>query len=184
MIIDDVEPSSPRLRGCFWCGAKLDADGYVFPAPAGVFLRASTFFKSLHSLPRACGGVSEFKYRSCLCNASSPRLRGCFQSKFRQSSVDGVFPAPAGVFPREGSGGTLKRGLPRACGGVSAESYRLMLESRSSPRLRGCFLRPALHLPERGVFPAPAGVFPARRICASCPFSLPRACGGVSAPDF
>ena len=74
----------------------------------------------------------------------------------------------------------LRRGLPRASGGVSINRPAALRWLASSPRKRGCFLPAEALRSAEHVFPAQAGVFPhpsARRVCRC---SLPRASGGVS----
>ena len=91
-----------------------------------------------------------------------------------------VFPAHAGVFPRDSEVPKANTRLPRACGGVSPLEERRLKKTQSSPRMRGCFR--VLDLPRcrTAVFPAHAGVFPSRKSGRRIRSRLPRACGGVS----
>ena len=63
-VSDPMEPppkpeeSSPRLRGCFYLHRLAIEDIFVFPAPAGVFLKYVDMDDTIAE--------------------SSPRLRGCF----------------------------------------------------------------------------------------------------------
>ena len=70
--------SSPRKRGCFHNREVTMDGGKVFPAQAGVFPKTIVRHPKTKGLPRASGGVSSGRTRSCRNEKSSPRKRGCF----------------------------------------------------------------------------------------------------------
>ena len=132
--------SSPRTRGCFQDGRRGGVHNHVFPAHAGVFPSCSACSSVKPGLPRARGGVSIVAAVAASMPWSSPRTRGCFHDARTVAERDRVFPAHAGVFPRENWLARSDTCLPRARGGVSMTSKRSTLASESSPRTRGCFL--------------------------------------------
>ncbi len=92
----------------------------------------------------------------------SPRLRGCSRPRSPRAPQPGLLPAPAGVFPCRRSPTWSARAAPRACGGVPWPTTGTLPSSSCSPRLRGCSLAGQLDHREKGLLPAPAGVFLAR----------------------
>ena len=90
--------SSPRMRGCFITREQTPGRRLVFPAHAGVFPRRRRIKSNRPCLPRACGGVSKPLPTLAKDHQSSPRMRGCFDSKRDSSTPNQVFPAHAGVF--------------------------------------------------------------------------------------
>ena len=91
--------SSPPRRGCFSPVPVSLVPPSVFPASAGVFLRAQFLSHAALSLPRLGGGVSVSEDRGAGSEMSSPPRRGCFQQALIRAAPDQVFPASAGVFP-------------------------------------------------------------------------------------
>ena len=172
--------SSPRKRGCFQNAFLNAAARLVFPAQAGVFPVSEPLLCVRKSLPRASGGVSRYASGRTAEVLSSPRKRGCFRASDARRRGHQVFPAQAGVFLE-----TVKirwdwLGLPRASGGVSSNGSIPADAGWSSPRKRGCFPLGKECADINLVFPAQAGVFPARRRNRLQSEGLPRASGGVS----
>ncbi len=131
--------SSPHLRGCFWRPRLSHDVRQEFPASAGVFLSDTPTCTFLGGVPRICGGVSKRSTPSSRSPTSFPHLRGCFYNRRPQSGARTEFPASAGVFlTRSPRFGTFE-GVPRICGGVSAEPSATVEDETSSPHLRGCF---------------------------------------------
>ena len=156
--------------------------GFVFPAPAGVFLIDPMIKKLGDSFPRARGGVSDHSGGSRLEIRFSPRPRGCFCSVAACPRRNSVFPAPAGVFPLTRISAAPVGGFPRARGGVSKDLALVISALAFSPRPRGCFHSAKSACNMLLVFPAPAGVFPRSRLKRIAPWGFPRARGGVSTP--
>ena len=172
--------SSPPRRGCFLSGRARRPHHSVFPASAGVFLRAQFLSHAALSLPRLGGGVSTTAHKSRSRPASSPPRRGCFGQRRSWRRKRNVFPASAGVFPASAHKSRSRPGLPRLGGGVSPTVPALHQRPKSSPPRRGCFQIMTNTNIEAKVFPASAGVFlrpAARRGRRRC---LPRLGGGVS----
>ena len=116
--------SSPRLWGCFHLHLFQQWSGNVFPTLVGVFPFTPIPITGSQRLPHACGGVSASIQLKGGKDESSPRLWGCFQEfRFRAPRAL-VFPTLVGVFPPDCSPGSLKHGLPHACGGVSFVKLR------------------------------------------------------------
>ena len=116
--------SSPRLWGCFSKKRGRKERPGVFPTLVGVFPPLSIRLFRTGRLPHACGGVSASIQLKGGKDESSPRLWGCFQEfRFRAPRAL-VFPTLVGVFPPDCSPGSLKHGLPHACGGVSFVKLR------------------------------------------------------------
>jgi len=69
----------------------------------------------------------------------SPRERGCFFPRLKESPPCFAFPARAGVFLAGSGEGRVFRGLPRASGGVSIAGELRAQGIGPSPRERGCF---------------------------------------------
>ena len=194
--------SSPHTRGCFAPPRALTLCGSVFPAYAGVFLKAPQATDDDAGLPRIRGGVSYSGRPPPLGVQSSPHTRGCFSPSPARLRPLWVFPAYAGVFPLSATHVSAPGGLPRIRGGVSDSCSGKGSEAGSSPHTRGCFppvpcfRRYSLVFPAYAgcfltlvssnliivVFPAYAGVFPTRTRSAPAVPGLPRIRGGVSIP--
>ena len=111
--------------------------------------------------------------------ASSPRERGCSLIVHNPASSMTVFPARAGLFPTPPARCAPPRGLPRASGAVPARAAPDRQRPESSPRERGCSRAGLVNLCGIRVFPARAGLFPARWASAPGQSGLPRASGAV-----
>ena len=158
----------------------MSNDCLVFPAHAGVFLRRKGAKMQLECLPRARGGVSQYRDECRQENKSSPRTRGCFRGGAEVTIPLEVFPAHAGVFLSMERCKILKGCLPRARGGVSNFGSCYDKSKRSSPRTRGCFHIVLIGFVILLVFPAHAGVFLTLYSERNEDTRLPRARGGVS----
>ena len=71
--------------------------------------------------------------------------------------------------------------LPRACGDVPNLLSITCKGIQFTPRLRGCTFWRSVAPIFRGIYPAPAGIYPLRRTSVSMACDLPRACGDVPA---
>ena len=96
--LDSVLSSPPR-RGCFHFTEQAPSALSVFPASAGVFLKAAPTGLRKYCLPRLGGGVSYQHTGSIKSVQSSPPRRGCFSKPSCLAVRPPVFPASAGVFP-------------------------------------------------------------------------------------
>ena len=131
--------SSPRTRGYFRLHGPRDRQSLLFPAHAGVFPWTIGAHFRCGALPRARGGISELHAVPLFAVLSSPRTRGYFRLPARRSCRGRLFPAHAGVFPRNRQARTTHSALPRARGGISAAPPAPPKPVRSSPRTRGYF---------------------------------------------
>ena len=176
--------SSPPRRGCFLETSMNAVKTRVFPASAGVFLQVRSWPPRSKSLPRLGGGVSSSENCIAPTLLSSPPRRGCFPLKNLRDSSDYVFPASAGVFLKRDERGRIGHSLPRLGGGVSSNVRTAGTPEWSSPPRRGCFPFDRYANPQVLVFPASAGVFPARMSSMWSVIGLPRLGGGVSLAVF
>ena len=69
--------------------------------------------------------------------------------------------------------------LPRACGDVPQPRLCAVELHTFTPRLRGCTFWRSVAPIFRGIYPAPAGIYPLRSTSVSMACDLPRACGDV-----
>ena len=172
--------SSPHTRGCFAPPRALTLCGSVFPAYAGVFLKAPQATDDDAGLPRIRGGVSYSGRPPPLGVQSSPHTRGCFSPSPARLRPLWVFPAYAGVFPLSATHVSAPGGLPRIRGGVSDSCSGKGSEAGSSPHTRGCFPPVPCFRRYSLVFPAYAGVFLNISFLKFNYRRLPRIRGGVS----
>lgn len=152
------------------------------PADHNILWLAGCSLTISWGLPHACGGVSYGGGDNSTQAWSSPRLWGCFLCPYPEGRDRSVFPTPVGVFLDQSCGAPRSDRLPHACGGVSNAGRHPHSEEKSSPRLWGCFRRPAPLSARPAVFPTPVGVFLSILIIGLIQLSLPHACGGVSPP--
>ena len=131
--------SSPRTRGYFLESVRRPRHYRLFPAHAGVFPCGKRSCGAARALPRARGGISGYMGHATVRAFSSPRTRGYFRASCRPTFCRALFPAHAGVFPSSSSSVVSRATLPRARGGISAESTSPHHPQRSSPRTRGYF---------------------------------------------
>ena len=110
---------SPHQRGCFYFFPISTSLAFVFPAPAGVFLRVRAEQQKNHCFPRTSGGVSVLAYGFFRSVPFSQHQRGCFQGAKQFGTPLRVFPAPAGVFLKGSERATARSSFPRISGGVS-----------------------------------------------------------------
>ncbi len=134
-------------------------------------------------LPRARGGVPASSTSRTLSKKSSPRTRGCSPAGCRAGTQRAVFPAHAGVFPKQQRSTRAPQRLPRARGGVPRQVVVPADDDASSPRTRGCSRSQHQPTATETVFPAHAGVFPPARPRSTGTSGLPRARGGVPAKN-
>ena len=73
---------SPRMRGCFQAVLNKEIYAQAFPAYAGMFLASIKGVSPRLSFPRVCGDVSADIASPRGFGRLSPRMRGCFCSRF------------------------------------------------------------------------------------------------------
>ena len=181
--MDSSNPeSSPRERGCSVVVRAHAFTHRVVPARAGLFRTSRSHGLLWTGRPRASGAVPRSAAMNVSSSSSSPRERGCSPVPVRGSSVVGVVPARAGLFPSPPRTSPASPRRPRASGAVPQLFACSKSRVLSSPRERGCSPRPAQHALVVPVVPARAGLFPALRFLASPRWGRPRASGAVPRP--
>ena len=133
-----VERFSPRTRGCSEADKAACGVVDVFPAHAGMFLKAEASAIEFLRFPRARGDVPSIHHRSNRFIWFSPRTRGCSHDVVWSVPHSSVFPAHAGMFPAIGYAQTALRSFPRARGDVPLRKTTPRCKCTFSPRTRGC----------------------------------------------
>ena len=151
----------------------------VFPACAGMFLASLRKPTPPASFPRVRGDVPLGAFKDAAVNKFSPRARGCSVLVTLSFSEDKVFPACAGMFPREVFIGLRSLGFPRVRGDVPFYGLHETKKGTFSPRARGCSAQLFQGDPGTGVFPACAGMFRILRPCYRPWRRFPRVRGDV-----
>ena len=190
---------SPRARGCSDFGGWVPPPSRVFPACAGMFRRLARGSLTTSSFPacagmflwwvdlailadgfpRVRGDVPVLDQRQQIKTMFSPRARGCSQHDLCAFLPSPVFPACAGMFLPILTWFAPLAGFPRVRGDVPADTDLVCAVGGFSPRARGCSWKNLPVLPQRGVFPACAGMFPRTGRQALCPPRFPRVRGDV-----
>ena len=116
------------------------------------------------------------------CQTSSPHARGWSQEAQLPRDDGHVFPACAGVVPRERRTAMSKWSLPRMRGGGPPRQPPQTNPTKSSPHARGWSFSFSSASLARSVFPACAGVVPHNRRSPRPRHSLPRMRGGGPRP--
>jgi hypothetical protein len=147
---------SPRGGGVSLPALGVCRTAGVFPGRGGVSYSAKLIPKPAPSSPR--GGVSKRLQYRWTRSQHSPRARGCFQRNASAAAYSRVFPARAGVFPRQPRTLLPSHNLPRTRGGVSIEIRRGSENSLSSPHARGGSLTALYSHGKLSSSPRPRGV--------------------------
>ena len=151
---------SPRARGCSALVVTNDVAEEVFPACAGMF--PPTLQLSWHRacFPRVRGDVPQTRAPNATPNPFSPRARGCSGAGFASVPSRCVFPACAGMFLELAKWSRPRNCFPRVRGDVPIRNARRDIDTKFSPRARGCSSFLQAFNPAVPVFPACAGMFP------------------------
>ena len=150
---------SPRARGCSYCIAASRSSSAVFPACAGMFLRAAFQLTARTRFPRVRGDVPIGTAPVLSDLTFSPRARGCSLPVNPRLAAVAVFPACAGMFLRKLLATTQSHRFPRVRGDVPTPRAAAPNCTRFSPRARGCSLTDITQTGMLDVFPACAGMF-------------------------
>ena len=170
---------SPRARGCSYCIAASRSSSAVFPACAGMFLRAAFQLTARTRFPRVRGDVPS-SGRVGFCRVTfSPRARGCSLCITVGQNLGLVFPACAGMFLTRPFTRLQIGGFPRVRGDVPKCNSKKAFLTAFSPRARGCSFVAATRTPPLRVFPAHAGMFPTGLTTRPTLICFPRARGDV-----
>ncbi len=168
---------SPRKRGWSRLFDGTSSQWQVFPAQAGMVLRATDEIVMQRSIPRASGDGPEHNAGRHPKGRYSPRKRGWSQSRHNPPQSPTVFPAQAGMVPLR----SLRRGIipsiPRASGDGPGFFAVRVQSSVYSPRKRGWSHQPTIRNPPKRVFPAQAGMVRSAARSGDPGGSIPRASG-------
>ena len=160
---------------------KLTDEGSVrdgiIPAHAGLTFTQGSFRVLPRDHPRACGAHATGTFTARSRPGSSPRMRGSHDARKIKNSRTGIIPAHAGLTADV----RMQRGPfwdhPRACGAHTFFKKVSIMNSGSSPRMRGSPICSSVSLSFMGIIPAHAGLTspqPCRRPAGR---DHPRACG-------
>ena len=128
---------SPRMRGWSYIKQAGQMMKLVFPAYAGVILIQELILHFWISIPRVCGGDPRWFFYQSLRLSYSPRMRGWSSSTFASLIQSEVFPAYAGVIPKDVLSRSPEESIPRVCGGDPRNKYKRIKFYKYSPRMRG-----------------------------------------------
>ncbi len=176
---------SPRERG--WSHRRDDSrpPASVFPARAGMVPGSSHSADTASRVPRASGDGPCGLHSSRLTTACSPRERGWSQLPTRSAGSPHVFPARAGMVPRDVYITRARARVPRASGDGPIQVDTTPDGKSCSPRERGWSARLGRPLTTDEVFPARAGMVPQDRATQDRLRRVPRASGdGPRSPGF
>ena len=110
-------------------------------------------------------------------SGSSPRMRGTLRPRNRVLIFAGIIPAYAGNTPPMLPLCRIGWDHPRVCGEHMLNIDMMVINSGSSPRMRGTHFEHFPSVPDVGIIPAYAGNTPYRNIRASADWDHPRVCG-------
>ena len=169
--------SSPRLRGTpehGQCGRRAAG---IIPALAGNTDGHGSSKMRVWDHPRACGehAVNDWMVGGFV--GSSPRLRGTQRSWLFVNRSSGIIPALAGNTSYIFATLLVPWDHPRACGEHAFKHGKDVLDTGSSPRLRGTHHSNSTLVSDAGIIPALAGNTILFIRCRLIGWDHPRACG-------
>jgi len=150
--------STPHARGSTRAGITRHLTPHVYPACAGIHLSETLLFMFPGRLPRMRGDPPSRRACSSSSMRSTPHARGSTLLLICGLWTTRVYPACAGIHPREGGSRTSSRGLPRMRGDPPCLYFDLLNNPESTPHARGStapFQRSTRGWP---VYPACAGI--------------------------
>ena len=168
-------------------GMAVDAIGNrIIPAHAGQTRceRCRRYGRADH--PRACGANTSTEGNADSTYGSSPRMRGKQRAFIENTLKPRIIPAHAGQTLAYYKPLQLPSDHPRACGANSALRPSNILQSGSSPRMRGKPRLCTAAISALRIIPAHAGQTCGGRRGPACSADHPRACGaniGVDVSD-
>ncbi len=172
-----VVGSSPRMRGTVTLTHDAALIKRFIPAHAGNSVSSGGNIQSRRVHPRACGEQRTARACSPSSDGSSPRMRGTADPVRSPRAASRFIPAHAGNRRMASSAPAMPPVHPRACGEQGSPRRTGVVDSGSSPRMRGTGQHAGREGVERRFIPAHAG----NRNCAQSPAVMspvhPRACG-------
>ena len=181
-----VPGSSPRMRGKLKHLGDLIDHRWIIPAHAGQTYRYGCGRHRQPDHPRACGANPVRTVPSLWASGSSPRMRGKQRAFIENTLKPRIIPAHAGQTLAYYKPLQLPSDHPRACGANSALRPSNILQSGSSPRMRGKRRCQLSQMARDRIIPAHAGQTCGGRRGPACSADHPRACGaniGVDVSD-
>ena len=169
--------SSPRMRGKQLPIAKMLAHVRIIPAHAGQTVGMVVFPRAQSDHPRVCGANGPFITVSTQIFGSSPRMRGKPGGWVERRHSRRIIPAHAGQTLAYYKPLQLPSDHPRACGANSALRPSNILQSGSSPRMRGKRRCQLSQMARDRIIPAHAGQTTTVYGRYFGPSDHPRACG-------
>ena len=155
---NDIEGSSPRMRGSQWISRRAYGLCGIIPAHAGLTFRISGTTREAWDHPRACGAHASATRAGAFLLGSSPRMRGSPIQQQRGVRIQGIIPAHAGLTRSISTMMSPRRDHPRACGAHFMLAPLARLWPGSSPRMRGSLARVSKITNSTGIIPAHAGL--------------------------
>ena len=136
-FVDELEGSSPRMRGTLKGGTSYDCCTGIIPAYAGNTIPRKTAAVETWDHPRVCG--EHHLVNSCAehSEGSSPRMRGTRAICIIFIGSTGIIPAYAGNTIVTFARWTTARDHPRVCGEHEFSNLHGRKQRGSSPRMRG-----------------------------------------------
>ena len=169
--------SSPRMRGKRPVHHRVHADLRIIPAHAGQTPCSPRAARRWTDHPRACGANVFLAVDMPAEAGSSPRMRGKPGGWVERRHSRRIIPAHAGQTLAYYKPLQLPSDHPRACGANSALRPSNILQSGSSPRMRGKQRLTSIeHFAER-IIPAHAGQTAVPTVADGTRSDHPRACG-------
>ena len=172
-----VPGSSPRMRGKLKHLGDLIDHRWIIPAHAGQTYRYGCGRHRQPDHPRACGANPVRTVPSLWASGSSPRMRGKQRAFIENTLKPRIIPAHAGQTDVARWSGNWRTDHPRACGANSALRPSNILQSGSSPRMRGKRRCQLSQMARDRIIPAHAGQTCGGRRGPACSADHPRACG-------
>ena len=149
--------SSPRMRGKHAQSTQIKHLRRLIPAHAGKTpdRPSSSLYRGAH--PRACGENTGELSGTFYQDGSSPRMRGKHIVVLRLRHRRGLIPAHAGKTRLVSLVSSWARAHPRACGENLISALPQIIQTGSSPRMRGKRTPSQSRALGRGLIPAHAG---------------------------
>ena len=156
----------------------------IIPAGAGLTSSVLHFPAKRRDHPRGCGAHPSRIDMGEDILGSSPRVRGSPRATRRIYRYRGIIPAGAGLtlsffMTLKGSGDH-----PRGCGAHYRSVKVSLLQSGSSPRVRGSLFTAAVIVNSKGIIPAGAGLTNMRHWFSCWKRDHPRGCGAHGAKRY
>ena len=174
---DELEGSSPRMRGTRDRHRSADRQHGIIPAYAGNTYGHTAADLRYRDHPRVCGEHTLSSTGLELVAGSSPRMRGTLHATLWYGLFFGIIPAYAGNTIKPEITLEQMRDHPRVCGEHRPRPQRMALRWGSSPRMRGTPCAWPLQTGVVGIIPAYAGNTLSGSVHTVTPEDHPRVCG-------